>query len=177
MTKCHHTSRMLKKHALSIAEGSTRFVLGALGGPTYRTEYAGLSLPQPSPKRLLSRRQVACYTAALDGLFDHPAGCSDAVPDFLQCCVATVPKWLFNNLLDSEPSLQPGPSSVMENAKARGTPKMGTRIWRGRLWKRRTLRCGIIPRCSAFISGSKPRPTRSWRSRRWLISWLVPAMT
>jgi len=31
---------MLKKHALSIAEGSASFVLAALGGSTYRTEYA-----------------------------------------------------------------------------------------------------------------------------------------
>ncbi len=37
--------------------------------------------------------------AALDGLFDHPAGCSDAVPDLLECCVVKVPKWFFNNLL------------------------------------------------------------------------------
>jgi len=28
----------LKKHALSIAEGSASFVLAALGGSTYRTE-------------------------------------------------------------------------------------------------------------------------------------------
>ncbi len=37
--------------------------------------------------------------AALDGLFDHPAGCSDAVPDLLEFCVAPVPKGFFNNLL------------------------------------------------------------------------------
>ena len=37
--------------------------------------------------------------AALDGLFDPPAGCSDAVPDLLECCVAPVPKGLFNSLL------------------------------------------------------------------------------
>jgi len=29
---------MLKKHALSMAEGSASFVLAALGGSTYRTE-------------------------------------------------------------------------------------------------------------------------------------------
>ena len=37
--------------------------------------------------------------AALDGLFDHPAGCSDAAPDLLECCVTLVPKGFFNNLL------------------------------------------------------------------------------
>ncbi len=79
-------SRMLKKHALSIAEESASFVLAALGGSTYRKEY-----PPPFASSLAG--------AALDGLFDHPAGCSDAVPDLLQCCVATVPKWFFNNLL------------------------------------------------------------------------------
>ncbi len=38
--------------------------------------------------------------AALDGLFDHPAGCSCAVPDLLECCVAPMPKGFSNNLLD-----------------------------------------------------------------------------
>ncbi|MCH7570471.1 MAG: hypothetical protein IH919_07890, partial [Deltaproteobacteria bacterium] len=69
-------SRMLKK--------SASFVLAALGGSTYRTEYAFAS---------------SLAAAALDGLFDHPAGCSDAVPDLLECCVAPVPKGFFNNLL------------------------------------------------------------------------------
>ena len=55
------TSRMLKK--------SASFVLAALGGSTYRTEY-GLRLP-------------SLAAAALDGLFDHPAGYSGAVPDLL----------------------------------------------------------------------------------------------
>ncbi len=44
-------SRMLKK--------SARFALAALGGSTYRTEYAFAS---------------SLGVAALDGLFDHPAG-------------------------------------------------------------------------------------------------------
>jgi len=43
------SSRMLKKHALSIAEGSASFVLAALGGSTFRTESA-------SPHRLLRPR-------------------------------------------------------------------------------------------------------------------------
>ncbi|MEC4671148.1 MAG: hypothetical protein VST66_04625 [Nitrospirota bacterium] len=48
---------------------SASFVLTALGGSTYRTEYT--SPPQPSPKRLRAGRSLAA--AALDGLFDHPA--------------------------------------------------------------------------------------------------------
>ncbi len=68
---------MLKKHALSIAEGSASFVLAALGGSTYRTKYA-------SPSSLAA--------AALDGLFGHPAGRSDAVPDLQECCVALCQK-------------------------------------------------------------------------------------
>ncbi len=71
---------MLKRRALSMAEGSASFVLAALGGSTYRTEYAFAS---------------SLAAAALDGLFDHPAGCSDAAPDLLECCVAPVPKWFF----------------------------------------------------------------------------------
>ncbi|MEC4671275.1 MAG: hypothetical protein VST66_05270 [Nitrospirota bacterium] len=63
---------------------SASFVLAALGGSTYRTEYAFAS---------------SLAAAALDGLFDHPAGCSYAVPDPLECCVAPVPKGFFNNLL------------------------------------------------------------------------------
>ncbi len=65
---------------------SASFVLAALGGSTYRTEYAFAS---------------SLAAATLDGLFDHPAGCSDAVPDLLECCVAPVPKGFFNNLLGS----------------------------------------------------------------------------
>ncbi len=72
---------------------STSFVLAALGGSTYRTEYAFAS---------------SLAAAALDGLFDHPAGCNDAVPDPLGCGVAPVPKGFFNNLLGvmSHPSSQ-----------------------------------------------------------------------
>jgi len=76
---------MLKKHGLSIVEGSASFVLAAPGGSTYRTEYAFAS---------------SLAAAALDSLFDHPAGCSDATPVFLECCVAPVPKGFCNNLLD-----------------------------------------------------------------------------
>ncbi|MCH8039000.1 MAG: hypothetical protein IH977_01465 [Nitrospinae bacterium] len=47
---------------------SASFVLAALGGSTYRTEYAFAS---------------SLAAAALDGLFDHPAGYSGAVPDLL----------------------------------------------------------------------------------------------
>ncbi len=39
---------------------------------------------------------------ALDGLLGHPVGCSDAVPDLLECCVVKVPKWFFNNLLGDD---------------------------------------------------------------------------
>ncbi len=64
MEKLLH-SRMLKK--------SASFVLAALGDATYRTEYAFAS---------------SLAADALDGLFDHPASCSDAVPDLLRvlCC-------------------------------------------------------------------------------------------
>jgi len=65
---------------------SASFVLAALGGSTYRTEYAFAS---------------SLAAAALDGLFDHPAGYSDAAPYLLECYVAPVPKGLFNNLLNS----------------------------------------------------------------------------
>ncbi len=76
---------------------SASFVLAVLGGSTYRTEYDA-SPPQPLPKRLRAGRSLAA--AALDGLFDHPAGCSDAVPDLLECGGAPVPKGFFNNLLE-----------------------------------------------------------------------------
>ncbi len=48
---------------------STSFVLAALGGSTYRTEYAFAS---------------SLAAAALDDLFYHPAGWSDAVLDLLR---------------------------------------------------------------------------------------------
>jgi len=88
-------SRMLKKHALSIAEGSASFVLAALGGSTYRTEYAfaspafaeAASRLRAEALHRASRAGRSLAAAALDGLFDHPAGCSDAVPDLLECCV------------------------------------------------------------------------------------------
>ncbi len=67
-----------------MAEGSASFVLAALGGSTYRTEYAFAS---------------SLAAAALDVLFDHPAGCSDTAPVLLECCVPPVPKGFFNNLL------------------------------------------------------------------------------
>ncbi len=73
MEKLLH-SRMLKKHALSIAEGSASFVLAALGD-TRRTEQS-------------TAFASSLAAASLDGLFDHPASCSDAVPDLLRvvCC-------------------------------------------------------------------------------------------
>ncbi len=64
---------------------SASFVLAALGASTYRTEY--------------TRIASSLAAAALDSLFDHPAGCSDAVPDLLECCVAPMPEGFFNNLL------------------------------------------------------------------------------
>jgi len=56
---------MLKKHGLSPSallrinsvEGSASFVLAALGGSTYRTEYAFAS---PAFAEAAPRRQVAC---------------------------------------------------------------------------------------------------------------------
>ena len=53
---------------------STSFVLAALGGSTY---------PNRVPPFASS-----LAAAALDGLFEHPAGCSDTVPDLLRvlCC-------------------------------------------------------------------------------------------
>ncbi len=95
---------MLKKHALSIAEGSASFVLAALGGSTYRTEYAFAS---------------SFAAAALDGLFDHPAGRSNAVPDLLECCVAPVPKGFFNNLL-GYPRLGFPAAEVISKRKVKG---------------------------------------------------------
>ncbi|MFB3137583.1 MAG: hypothetical protein ACE1ZJ_06680 [Nitrospirales bacterium] len=64
---------------------STSFVLAALGGSTYRTEYA---FRLPSLRRSGFRAGRSLAAAALDVLFDHPAGCSDAVPDLLRvlCC-------------------------------------------------------------------------------------------
>ncbi len=64
---------------------SASFVLAALGSSMYRKQ----STPLAS----------SLAVAALDGLFDHPAGCSDAVPDLLECGVVPVPKGFFNNLL------------------------------------------------------------------------------
>ncbi len=99
---------MLKKHALSMAEGSASFILAALGCSTYRTEYgprlaslcrasfAGVATKVESGFSAAGRSLAA---AALDGLFDHPAGCSDAALDLLECCVAPVPKGFFNKLL------------------------------------------------------------------------------
>ena len=66
---------MLKKHALSIAEGSTSFVLGALGGPTYRTEYAGPSLP-----RLLRPRWTVFLTILRAVLMPSPISYSAVSP-------------------------------------------------------------------------------------------------
>ncbi len=76
-----------------MAEGSASFVLAALGGSTYRKEY-GRGGPPPPPS----------LRPRWDGLLDHPAGCSDAVPDLLEWCVVKVPKWFFNNLLDKRPA-------------------------------------------------------------------------
>jgi len=45
------------------------------------------------------KKSASFVLAALDRLFDHPAGYSDAVPDLLDGCVAPVPKGFFNNLL------------------------------------------------------------------------------
>ncbi len=60
-----------------------------------RTEQSAPPLRPPQPPPFA----FSLAAAALDGLFDHPAGCSDAVPDLLECCVAPVPKGFFNNLL------------------------------------------------------------------------------
>ncbi len=57
--------------------------------------------------------------AALDGLFDHPAGYSDAVPDLLECCVAPVPKGVFDNLL-GYPRLGFPAADVISKRKVKG---------------------------------------------------------
>jgi len=76
---------MLKKHGLSPSallrinsvEGSASFVLAALGGSTYRTEYGGLRLPSlrrasfaepppPSHLRRATSAEVATETSYVD---------------------------------------------------------------------------------------------------------------
>ncbi len=69
---------------------STSFVLATLRGSTNRVRAFASSLA----------------AAALDGLFDHPAGYSDAVPDLLECYVAPVSKGFFNNLLEDPMNIQ-----------------------------------------------------------------------
>ncbi len=52
------------------------------------------------PNRVTAPRRVSSLAAAaLGSLFDHPAGCCDAVPDLIECWVATVPQGFFKNLL------------------------------------------------------------------------------
>jgi len=65
---------------------SASFVLTSLRGSTYGKEYASAS-------------SLSLAAAALDGLFEHPAGYSDLVSDLQHPCVARVPKWFFNSLL------------------------------------------------------------------------------
>ncbi len=62
---------------------SASFVLAALGGSTYRTEYA-----------FASSFAAPRWTAFLTIL-----RAVDALPDLLECWVAPVPKGFFNNLL------------------------------------------------------------------------------
>jgi len=56
-------SRMLKKHALSIAEGSASFVLAALGSSTYRTEY-GAAFASPAFAEAASRLRAEALQRA-----------------------------------------------------------------------------------------------------------------
>jgi len=63
---------------------SASFVLAALGAR--RTEQS-------------TAFDSSLAAAALDDLFDHPAGCSDAIPDLLKWRVVPVPKGFFSYLL------------------------------------------------------------------------------
>lgn len=74
------TSRMLKK--------APSFVLASLRGSTYRKAV---------------RFASSLSAAALDGLFEHPAGYFESVSDFQQPCVSTEQGQFFNNLLDYSP--------------------------------------------------------------------------
>jgi hypothetical protein len=67
---------MLKKAA--------SFVLASLRGSTYGEEYAFTS---------------SLAAAALDGLFDHPAGSSDAVREVLPSCLSRMLNRFFSSLI------------------------------------------------------------------------------
>jgi len=70
---------------------SASFVLAALRGSTYRKEYAFAS---------------SLAAAALDGLFDHPAGSLPVGADWLPLCFSGVPKRFINSLLVWQGTIQ-----------------------------------------------------------------------
>ena len=59
--------------------------------------------------------------------------------------------------------------------KARATPRTATSISAGRLWRRPTLRSGLVPRLRVSIRERSPRPKGLWRSRQWPTSCAGPA--
>src|SRR5262249_4358460 len=69
--------------------------------------------------------------------------------------------------------------SAMASAKARAMSKMAIRIWRGRIWRRRSLPYAFSRPPSAFTNASWPRAatTRSWPGRPWPISWHALVIT
>src|SRR5262245_32430009 len=58
-------------------------------------------------------------------------------------------------------------SSAMASAKARAMSKMATRIWHGRIWRRRSLPCVFSRKPSAFTNASWPKAatTRFWHGK------------
>ena len=69
--------------------------------------------------------------------------------------------------------------SAMASAKGRAMGKMATRIWPGRIGKRRSLPCVFSRQPGAFTNASWPRAAtiRSWHGKPWLISCPGRAIT
>ena len=67
----------------------------------------------------------------------------------------------------------------MASAKGRATSKMATRIWRGRIWRPRSLPCASNPQRSVFTNASWRRAGTipSWHGKPWLINWYERAIT
>ena len=58
--------------------------------------------------------------------------------------------------------------------KAKTTANAATGIWRGRLWKRRTLPAATMNNASAFMTARNNKPMRSSPPRRWPANWPRP---
>src|SRR5262249_23451548 len=71
------------------------------------------------------------------------------------------------------------PRSAMASAKARAMSKMVTRIWRGPIWRRRSLPCAFSQKPSAFTNASwlRAATTQSWHGKPSPISWHGPVIT